>query len=104
MKGRTPTRKEKAFHSQMASLGCIACSLDGNRNPVVSIHHIDGRRKPGAHMKVLPLCAGHHQDGTGIPGLTAIHPWKRRFEDQYGSQCELLDICKQRIEEQEVKA
>ncbi|WP_339669077.1 Ref family recombination enhancement nuclease [uncultured Paraglaciecola sp.] len=27
---------------------------------VVSIHHIDGRTKEGAHKKCLPLCGWHH--------------------------------------------
>ena len=93
MKGRNPTATEKRLHNQLAALGCIACRLDGNHNPVVSIHHIDGRTKPGAHSKVLPLCAGHHQDGTGMPGLIAVHPWKARFEAAYGKQLELLDRC-----------
>lgn len=99
MKGRNPTAAEKRFHDQLASLGCIACRIDGNHNPIVSIHHIDGRTKPGAHMRVLPLCAGHHQDGYGIPGLIAVHPYKRRFEDRYGSQYELLAMCEQLLEQ-----
>ncbi len=98
MKGRTPTAEEKRFHNRLAELGCIACRLDGNYNPVVSIHHIDGRTKPGAHMRVLPLCAGHHQDGTGAPGLIAVHPWKRRFEDRYGRQDDLLAMCVEILE------
>ncbi|MBA1179556.1 recombinase [Pseudomonas psychrotolerans] len=93
MKGKTPSAAEKRFHTALASLGCIACRMDGRLNLVVSIHHIDGRTRPGAHLRVLPLCAGHHQDGTGIPGLIAVHPWKRRFEDRYGSQDELLQRC-----------
>lgn len=99
MKGRTPTAEEKRFHSMLAALGCIACHLDGHHNPVVSIHHIDGRTKPGAHLRVLPLCAGHHQDGTGAPGLVAVHPWKSRFEARYGSQHELLDLCERLLAE-----
>ncbi len=98
MKGKNPTAAEKRFHDQLASLGCIACFLDGNYSPEVSIHHIEGRTRPGAHMKVLPLCAGHHQDGTGIPGLIAVHPWKTRFENQYGKQDELLSLCLELIE------
>lgn len=98
MKGRSPSAAEKRFHDQLAALGCIACRIDGNHNPTVSIHHIDGRTKPGAHMRVLPLCAGHHQDGYGIPGLIAVHPFKRRFEDRYGSQYELLAMCEQLLE------
>jgi hypothetical protein len=98
VKGRTPTKAEKAFHDRIAGLGCIACFLDGAFNDQVSIHHIDGRTKPGAHMKVLGLCAGHHQDGTGIPGLVAVHPWKARFELLYGKQEELLALCHELLE------
>lgn len=93
MKGRNPSAAEKRFHDQLASLGCIACRIDGNHNPTVSIHHIDGRTKPGAHMRVLPLCAGHHQHGTGAPGLTGIHPFKARFELAYGKQETLIRDC-----------
>ena len=94
MKGRTPNKAEKQYHNDLVEwVGCIACRLDGNFNPTCSIHHIDGRTKPDAHWKVLPLCAGHHQDGTGIPGLVAIHPWKRRFEKLYGTQEELQRFC-----------
>lgn len=99
MKGRNPSAAERRFHDRLASLGCIACRIDGKHNPMVSIHHIDGRTKPGAHMRVLPLCAGHHQDGYGIPGLIAVHPYKRRFEDRYGSQYELLAMCEQLLEQ-----
>lgn len=98
MKGKTPSAAEKRFHDQLASLGCIACYLDGRFNDQVSIHHMDGRTKPGAHMKVLPLCAGHHQDGTGMPGLIAVHPWKARFEKEYGKQSELLALCHELLE------
>lgn len=94
MKGRTPNAEEKRLHDRLAlEVGCIACRLDGRINTHVSIHHIDGRTKPDAHKLVLPLCAGHHQDGTGAPGLIAVHPWKKRFETMYGTQRELLALC-----------
>ena len=91
MKGRNPTAAQRAFWDLLASLGCPACLQDhGCRNTHVSIHHIDGRTKPNAHWLVLPLCAGHHQDGYGAPGMTAIHPYKGRWERQYGRQRDLL--------------
>lgn len=94
MKGRPPTASETRFMSEIAALGCIACKKDGWHNPDVSVHHIDGRTKPGAHLLVLPLCAGHHQDGTGNnPALIAVHPYKARFEVRYGAQRELLAEC-----------
>ena len=85
-----PTKAEKALWSRMADFGCIACHLDGLKNTYVSIHHIDGRTKPGAHSKVLPLCGPHHQvGGTEAP---SIHPWKARFEEKYGTQEHLLKL------------
>jgi len=93
MKGTTPTKADRQLWDAMAQLGCIACLKDGVHSPFVSIHHIDGRTKPGAHRLVLPLCAGHHQDGTGERGLIAVHPWKARFEQTYGKQTDLLHEC-----------
>lgn len=94
MKGRPPTAGESRFMDAIAKLGCIACRKDGWENLDVSVHHIDGRTKPGAHLLVLPLCAGHHQAGAGAnPALIAVHPDKARFEAQYGAQRELLAEC-----------
>jgi len=105
MKGRPPTADEARFMSAIADLGCVACRHDGWSNPDVSVHHIDGRTKPGAHLLVLPLCAGHHQDGTGTnPTLIAVHPYKARFEARYGAQLALLAECVAMIKEQEEPA
>ena len=89
MKGRSATVKERELHSRIAALGCIACRIDGVFNDRVSIHHIHGRTKKNAHKMVLPLCAGHHQDGYGPVKMTAVHPYKKRFEKEYGLQDEL---------------
>lgn len=94
MKGRAPTAEQKRFHDLLArEIGCAASWLDGFRDPVCSIHHIDGRTKPDAHWLVLPLSAGNHQDGTGAPGRIAVHPWKAQFEKRYGRQIEILRRC-----------
>jgi hypothetical protein len=91
VKGRATTKAEREFQHAVCGLGCIACRKDGHENPFVSPHHIDGRTKPGAHMKVIPLCAGHHQDGTGPDkSMIAVHPYKARFEAKYGRQEQLL--------------
>lgn len=88
-----PTAKEKAYWDRLANeIGCIACLQDGIKNNMVSIHHCDGRTKKGAHMKVLPLCASHHQ--TGGQDAPSIHPWKARFEAKYGTQEELMIMCR----------
>lgn len=88
-----PTRAEKMYWSRLVStVGCIACRVEQSIvNTHCSIHHIDGRTKPGAHSNVLPLCAEHHQ--TGGETAPAIHPWKRRFEAKYGTQGALKAMC-----------
>ena len=96
MKGTSPNRTEKLYHDALANtIGCIACRQDGQ--PVsnhVSIHHIDGRTKPGCHKKVLPLCAQHHQHDDSDPaGRIGIHPWQARFEARYGRQMDLNREC-----------
>jgi hypothetical protein len=98
-KQRAVAATEKAYWSRLASeVGCVACMRDGNFNPHVSIHHIDGRTKPGCHMRVLPLCAGHHQDGTGEDkSMVAVHPWRAQFEARYGAQDELQARCDMRL-------
>jgi hypothetical protein len=69
---------------------------DGHYNPHVSIHHVEGRTKPGCHLLVLPLCASHHQqDDTDPAGRIAVHPNKAHFEARYGSQEELMLQCAQ---------
>lgn len=94
-----PNRDEKQYHDALASIvGCIACRLDGIINHHVSIHHRDGRTKPGAHRKVLPLCGPHHQ--TGGMKAPSVHPWKRRFEAKYGTQEELQDKCNEILRQQ----
>lgn len=94
MKGTTPTKADKQLWDALAGLGCIACHKDGRNNPLVSIHHIDGRTKPGAHGRVLPLCGQHHQhDDTDPAGRIGVHPYKARFEAKYGRQADLLNEC-----------
>lgn len=93
---RAVTAEEKAYWDRLArEIGCIACRVAGlATSDYVSIHHIDGRTKPGCHRNVLPLCAGHHQQGTGNDkSLVAVHPSKTRFEDLYGTQAELRALC-----------
>ncbi|HEX8590673.1 Ref family recombination enhancement nuclease [Pseudomonas sp.] len=92
MKGTNPSARQKRYHDLLAThIGCQACFHDhGHRNTHVSIHHIEGRTKPDAHWMVLALCAGHHIDGQGAPGLIAVHPYKARFQKLYGHQMDLM--------------
>ncbi|MFY2843593.1 Ref family recombination enhancement nuclease [Achromobacter ruhlandii] len=99
MKGRNPTAEQKRFWDMLSQrIGCVACAMDGNFNDYTAVHHVDGRTKSMAHWQVLPLCAGHHQDGTGAKGLIAVHPWKTQFEDRYGKQMDLLVWCIEQLQ------
>lgn len=105
MKGRSPTADETRFMSRIAALGCIACRKDGWHNAVVSIHHIDGRTKPGAHLLVLPLCGPHHQqDDTDPRGRISLHGRKATFQAIYGTERELLSECLALIRNSETAA
>ena len=70
LKGRTRTAEEKRLEKKLADVGCICClnkgwyssamrETEGQR--FISMHHVEGRTKPWAHAKQLPLCQYHHQ-------------------------------------------
>ena len=100
MKGRTPTVAERQRMDAIAAIGCIACKHDGIDNPHVSLHHIDGRTKPGAHLLVLPLCAPHHQqDDTDPLQRPSVHGRKATFTARYGTEMELHTKCLELIGE-----
>jgi len=86
VKGKTRTKAEKAHQDAVAGLGCYCCNKMGIFNDWVSIHHVDGRTKPGAHMKVIPLCSPHH-DYHQPEGL---HANKARWEAKWGKQEQIL--------------
>lgn len=88
MKGRTRTDEEVRLHDRIAALGCICCRIEGNYNPWVSIHHVNGRTKPFCHFDVLPLCGPHHTKLD--PTVLAVHGDKRRWEAAYGNQYDLI--------------
>ena len=88
MKGRNPTAAEKRHMSAVRQIGCIACLNNGIETPpdYTLIHHIDGKTKPNAHFKVLPLCDPHHSRYT----RTGLHYNRVEWEAENGTQAELL--------------
>lgn len=58
-----------------------------NRIEDVLIHHCDGKTKPGAHFKVIPLCDGHHSRYTS----TGLHSNLTRWQEEWGTQEEILE-------------
>lgn len=91
LKGRPPTAAEQRFMDLAGAVPCLACMKDGRINHHISLHHIDGRTKPGAHFLVLPLCPSHHQqDDTDPLQRISLHGAKKRFVERYGTEAELL--------------
>lgn len=89
----TPTVAERRWMDFIVSFGCIACRLDGCLSPrPACVHHILRGGVRMGHLFTLPLCdPGHHQGGQPL-GLISRHPWKARFELQYGTEMYMLEI------------
>lgn len=103
MKGRSITKAEERRFRLIQDNGCIVClEFMGVFTPA-EIHHIEGKTKPGAHKKTLGLCYFHHRAGNDCTEYTSRHPHKKRFEERYATEAELLAIQNQVIgsEEQE---
>jgi hypothetical protein len=103
--GKNPTKAQNQWFNDVADIcGCICCLLDGfprdfSEQAHVSIHHCDGRTKPHAHYFVLPLCAGHHQNGYGQrPNMLAVHGHKARWIAEYGTEISLVGMCVQLVD------
>lgn len=96
---RAPTVAERAWMDAIVRYGCIACWIDGSGLRPAAVHHIvEGNRRLG-HLFTLPLCdPGHHQNGAQF-GMISRHPWKARFEKQYGAEMDLLRELQDAIKE-----
>lgn len=87
---RAPNADEREWMDAIVRFGCVACWTEGRRGVPAAVHHILRGGQRMGHKFTLPLCPGHHQQGTGAPGLIARHPFKERFEAQYGQEWALL--------------
>lgn len=95
MRGRNPTAEEKRYMAKVNQIGCIACLNMGIHTPpeYTCIHHIEGKTKPNAHFKVLPLCDGHHSRYL----KTGFHYNPTRWQKEHGNQYDLLEQVKSLI-------
>ena len=78
-------REQKKHKDRVARLGCLCCRMPAQ------VHHITSGRGKGQKNNdamVLPLCNRHHTDGArGV----AIHAGIKTWEENFGTQWELLD-------------
>lgn len=101
LKGRTPTVSERTVMDALGKLPCIACHQHGKETVLISLHHINGRTKPGAHLLQIPLCDCHHQHAAPAE-VRAEYPWlvpvhadgvtggKAEFNRHNGTEKELM--------------
>lgn len=87
---KAPTVQEAQWMADIVEHGCVACIIDGHDPRPAAVHHILRGGQRMGHLYTLPLCdPGHHQGGGPI-GLVSRHPWRKRFEDAYGTEMDLL--------------
>ena len=97
MKSRTPTRAERYWMDAIVTHGCCVCRNQYSVFTETEIHHIDGKTKAGAHLNTIPLCYRHHREGSDNDVYTSRHPYKKRFEERYGSENELLEALQREL-------
>jgi Recombination enhancement, RecA-dependent nuclease len=85
---KSPTKSEREWMDRARSVGCLACEKDGQPGTPAEIHHITDTGRRLGHLFTIPLCPWHHRDGG--ESAPAVHPFRRRFEQKYGAQIELL--------------
>ena len=101
MNGRKPTKAEQDWLDQIIQIGCIVCLLEKLGATPAEVHHNNGSRKPGAHFDTIPLCFLHHRSWEDVEKYTSRHPFKKRFENRYGTDKELLQKTREIIQEKE---
>jgi len=83
------TIAEKAWMDDLRELGCIVCHQQGHPGTPPEVHHVlfAGRRQ--SDIETIGLCPGHHRTNDE-PEKISRHPWRKRFEAEYGTEAELL--------------
>ena len=99
-----PDRWERQWMDAITRLGCIVCLSEGFGYTPAVVHHIIRYGRRQGHLFTIPLCVGHHNSGERSDRCVSRHPWKRAFEDRYGSESFLLQKTRQLIEQQKVRA
>lgn len=82
------TKAEKAYMNRVAELGCIICRMP------TELHHprfLVGGAQKASNFDVIPLCPKHHRNG-GYG--TAFHAGRQAFEQNFGTEQELLEKTK----------
>lgn len=91
------TKSERKHLNKVASMGCCVCILLGYGESPAEIHHPrtgQGKGQRASHFDAIALCPAHHRiGGYGV----AIHAGRKAFEDNFGTELELLEWTKEQL-------
>lgn len=92
------TKAEQAYQASVREQGCIVClEYEGVRSECDIHHMLDGGRRIG-EMHVLGLCPTHHRGGFNDEHCVSRHPYRRAFEQRYGTEAWLHERQNKRLE------
>lgn len=92
MHGKARTKaQQRRIEILKSEIGCLACRMDGRGYVPADYHHATQRPQGVAyHDWGYPLCKWHHvAEGQG-DGTPSRHRHKRRFQEAYGSEEDLV--------------
>jgi len=91
------TIAEQRWMDAITDLGCIVCAREGRGYVPACVHHLlRGGRRIG-HLHTIPLCPAHHSGGVCNDEYVSRHPFKREFERRYGTEEQLLEDTRRRV-------
>lgn len=79
----------RAYMDAVASLGCLACRMEGRPGVPAQLHHPRGKvglGQRGSDLEVIPICAAHHTGLGQKRGFPSIHMNPRAFRVTYGTE------------------
>lgn len=97
MTKKPQTKKEREYMEKVASLGCYVNNKDCG-GPL-EVHHKTGAGMGlrASHYGTMCLCFNHHSAQTPLPFGHAVHKGTKTFEENYGTQEEMIKWTKEQL-------
>ena len=90
-------KKDKWFQA-LQDIGCIVCLNETGIRIDADIHHIHKNNRRVDDFHTIPLCPTHHRFGMNNKIAVSRHPWKKEFEKRYGTEWELYEQVRHKVE------
>ena len=81
----------------VVQLGCIACRVMGVFGTPCEVHHLLKNGERIDHLHTIGLCPSHHRSEINNMHIVSRHPWRREFETRYGTEMQLLNLTREKI-------